>query len=126
MIILKEIVSLALKIRKASLTMLDDTNRDTLEAAVLRQLLAHLRDRTDVQNIDLMGVGGFCRNCLSEWLEAAAHEHGLALDREAARSHIYGMSYADYKAKHQAPATPEQLARMEASVALNAKMRAPA
>jgi uncharacterized protein len=103
--------------------MINPSNQDRLEAQVLRRLLAHLRQRTDVQNIDLMGVGGFCRNCLSEWLEEAAHGEGLTLDRETARQHIYGMSSADYKKRHQAPATPEQLARMEASVALNKKVR---
>ncbi len=103
--------------------MIDKNNQDKLEAAVLRRLLTHLRQRTDVQNIDLMGVGGFCRNCLSDWLEEAAEANGISLNREAARTHIYGMSPADYKARYQAPATPEQLARMEASVAINKKVR---
>jgi uncharacterized protein len=104
-------------------SMITSTNQDQLEAKVLRRLLTHLQQRSDVQNIDLMGIGGFCRNCLSEWLEEAAHEEGLALDRDAARHHIYGMSQADYKKRFQTPATPEQLARMETSVALNKKVR---
>jgi uncharacterized protein len=106
--------------------MITPSNQDQLEAKVLRRLLTHLQQRTDVQNIDLMGVGGFCRNCLSEWLEEAARDEGLALDRDAARLHIYGMSQADYKRQFQAPATPDQLALMEASVALNKKVRSKA
>jgi uncharacterized protein len=102
---------------------MDDMQRDKVEAAVLRRLLDHLRLRSDVQNIDLMAVGGFCRNCLSEWFEDAAEAAGLPMDRDAARLHIYGMRYADYKVRHQSDATPEQLAAMEASVALNKKLR---
>ena len=98
---------------------LDTASRDRLEAAAFRRLLGHLRQRTDVQNVDLMGWGGFCRNCLSDWLADAATEQGLALDREAARHWVYGMPYADYKARHQTTATPKQLARMEGSVARN-------
>jgi uncharacterized protein len=103
--------------------MITSSNQDRLEAKVLRRLLTHLQQRIDVQNIDLMGVGGFCRNCLSEWLEEAAHDEGLSLDREAARTHIYGMNPADYKKQFQTPATPDQITRMEASVALNKKVR---
>ncbi len=103
--------------------MIDETQRLKLDAAVLQRLLTHLQQRSDVQNIDLMAVGGFCRNCLSEWLEEAAHAAGLTMDREAARAHIYGMSYADYKARHQTAATAEQLAAMEASLAINKKVR---
>jgi uncharacterized protein len=102
---------------------MNDATQEKLYAAVLQRLLTHLQQRTDVQNIDLMGLGGFCRNCLSEWLEEAAHAAGQPMDREAARAHIYGMSYAEYKAQYQTAATPEQLARMEASVALNKKVR---
>lgn len=98
---------------------LDPATRTALEAAAFRRLLDHLRTRTDVQNVDLMGWGGFCRNCLSDWLlEAAAHQQ-VPLDREAARTWVYGMPYSDYKARHQAEATPEQLARMADSVAKN-------
>ena len=98
---------------------LDDTTRDRLEAAAFRRLTALLRARTDVQNVYLMGTGGFCRNCLSDWLAEAADEAGIAMSKEEARAHVYGMSYADYKATHQTAATPEQLAAMDASVARN-------
>ena len=81
-----------------------------LEAAAFRRLLAHLRARTDVQNIDLMISAGFCRNCLSDWYREAAAERGIELDRDAARERIYGEPFAQWKAKHQTEATPEQLA----------------
>ena len=87
---------------------------DAHAAAAFRRLVRHLRHRTDAQNIDLMGLAGFCRNCLSEWVEDAA---GLA--RGAAREAVYGEPYAEWKAKHVAPATPEQLARMEESLTRN-------
>ncbi len=89
---------------------------DATAAAAFRRLVAHLRHRTDAENIDLMGLAGFCRNCLADWTAEASHG---ALDREAARDAIYGMPYAEFKARHQGAATPEQLARMEASVARN-------
>jgi len=98
---------------------LDHFTRDAIEAAAFRRLTALLRHRTDVQNVDLMGVGGFCRNCLSDWVAEAAAERGLAMTKDAAREHVYGMTYADYKAKHQTVATPEQLAAMAVSVAKN-------
>jgi hypothetical protein len=98
---------------------MDDQTRDAIEAAAFRRLTALLRHRTDVQNIDLMGVGGFCRNCLSDWVAEAAAERGVALSKDAAREVVYGMPYADYKVRHQADATPEQLAAMAASVAKN-------
>lgn len=94
---------------------------DRTAAAAFRRLVEHLRLRTDVQNVDLMGQAGFCRNCLGDWLSEASEG---ALDKDAARQAVYGMPQADWKARHQAPATPEQLARMEASVALNEKLRA--
>ncbi len=97
----------------------DDATRDAVQAAAFRRLTALLRHRTDVQNIDLMGTGGFCRNCLSDWLADAAAERGVPLAKEAAREMVYGMPYADYKARHQTPATDAQLAAMEASVAKN-------
>jgi len=87
---------------------MDQKTQTELEAAAFRRLVAHLRDRTDVQNIDLMNLGGFCRNCLSNWLKDAADENGIALDKEAAREHVYGMPYAEWKAKHQTEATPSQ------------------
>jgi len=88
---------------------------DAAAAAAFRRLVRHLRHRTDAQNVDLMGLAGFCRNCLSDWTQEAA-----GLDRETARETIYGMSYAEWKDRHQADATPEQLARMKDSVARNA------
>jgi hypothetical protein len=75
---------------------------DTLaEAAAFRRLVAHLRNRTDVQNIDLMNLAGFCRNCLADWFREAAAEAGVVLDKEQARERVYGMPYAEWKAKHQ-------------------------
>lgn len=88
---------------------------DAHAAAAFRRLVRHLRHRTDAQNIDLMGLAGFCRNCLADWLVEA----GAPLDKTAARETIHGMPAAEWKAKHQTEATPEQLARMEASVAKN-------
>jgi hypothetical protein len=88
-----------------------------LEAAVFRRLLAHLDARRDVQNIDLMIAAGFCRNCLADWYREAAAERGIDIDREAAREHVYGEPFEAWKAKHQKPATPEQLAAFEASKA---------
>ena len=88
--------------------MTEDKTRTELEAAAFRRLLEHLNERTDVQNIDLMNLAGFCRNCLSKWYRAAAEERGLALSDEAARERIYGMPYAEWKKRHQKEATPEQ------------------
>jgi len=90
-------------------------NRDALDAAVLRRLLAHLDSRRDVQNIELMILAGFCRNCLSKWYHEAAREQGVDFDLAAAQQRVYGMSYADWKAKFQQEATPEQLERFEAA-----------
>ena len=98
---------------------MDPATRDAIEAAAFRRLTALLRHRTDVQNVDLMGTGGFCRNCLSDWVADAAAARGVAMTRDAAREHVYGMPYADYKARHQTAASPEQLAAMAASVAKN-------
>jgi hypothetical protein len=93
---------------------------DAVAAAAFRRLLAHLRHRTDAQNVDLMGLAGFCRNCLADWVsEASAEGPGAPLDRETARHAVYGMPYAEWKAKHQQEATPEQLRRMDESVAKN-------
>jgi hypothetical protein len=99
--------------------MLDNATRDAIQAAAFRSLIGLLRHRTDVQNVDLMGVGGFCRNCLSDWVAEAAVDHGVAMTKDAARAMVYGMPYAAYKARHQTDATPEQLAAMAASVAKN-------
>ncbi|MCZ8184506.1 MAG: DUF1244 domain-containing protein [Beijerinckiaceae bacterium] len=81
-----------------------------LEAAAFRRLLQHLRDRPEVQNIDLMNLAGFCRNCLSNWMEDAARDQGVPLDRNGARSHVYGMPYEEWKARHQKEASAEQQA----------------
>lgn len=102
---------------------IDEATRERLEAAAFRRLLTHLRHRTDVQNVDLMGTGGFCRNCLSDWLVEAAEVQGVELPKETAREWVYGMPYADYKANHQTPASAEQLRRMEESVARNEAYR---
>lgn len=89
---------------------LDAKTQTELEAAAFRTLVDHLRDRTDVQNIDMMNLAGFCRNCLSKWYTAAAKEKGLDLDYEGAREIVYGMPYSDWKVQHQKEATPEQQA----------------
>jgi hypothetical protein len=93
------------------------TERDEieLEAAVLRRLLRHFDERKDVQNIELMILAGFCRNCLSKWFVEAAKDRGIAVDIDAAREKIYGMPYAEWKDRHQPPATEEQLARFAAA-----------
>ena len=88
---------------------------DATAAAAFRRLVRHLRHRTDAQNVDLMGLAGFCRNCLSDWTAEAG-----GLPKDDAREAVYGMPYAEWKARHQAEATPEQLARMAESVAKNA------
>ena len=88
---------------------MDKKMRTELEAAAFRTLVDHLRARTDVQNIDLMNLAGFCRNCLSKWYSAAAQDSGIDLDYDAAREIVYGMPYAEWKAKHQAEASKEQL-----------------
>ncbi|MEQ9121098.1 MAG: DUF1244 domain-containing protein [Alphaproteobacteria bacterium] len=92
------------------MTDLDRQTQTELEAAAFRTLVEHLRERTDVQNIDLMNLAGFCRNCLSKWYTAAAKEKGLDLDYETAREIVYGMPYAEWKAKHQKEAAPDKLA----------------
>lgn len=93
---------------------LDDATRTQLEAAAFRRLLEHLDANKDVQNIDLMILADFCRNCLAKWLVAAAGERGVALDDEAAREHVYGIPYAEWKARYQQDATPEQQAAFQA------------
>ncbi len=85
-----------------------------IEAAVFRRLLAHLDSRKDVQNIELMNLAGFCRNCLAKWYSTAAAEAGENVDYEAARSIVYGMPYSEWKEKYQREATPEQLAAFNA------------
>jgi len=86
----------------------DDQTRIELEAAAYRRLIEHLRKRSDVQNIDLMNLAGFCRNCLSNWYQEAAAAKGLMLSKDVAREIVYGMPYKEWQAKHQREATPEQ------------------
>jgi hypothetical protein len=95
-------------------TNVETTIETNIEAAVFRRLLEHLDSRKDVQNIDLMNLAGFCRNCLSKWYVAAAVDAGLAIDYEQARERMYGMPYDAWKAKYQAPATAEQVTAFEA------------
>lgn len=87
---------------------MDISTQTELEAAAFRRLVSHLRERTDVQNIDMMNLTGFCRNCLSKWYSAEASERDLDIDVEAAREIVYGMPYAEWKAKYQTEATAEQ------------------
>jgi uncharacterized protein len=95
----------------AELADLDERTRTELEAAAFRTLVEHFRAHPEVQNIDLMNLAGFCRNCLSKWYRAAAEERGLELSYEQAREIVYGMPYAEWKAEHQTEATPDQQAR---------------
>ena len=92
-----------------------DTLDDAVAAQAFRRLVRHLRHRSDAQNIDLMGLAGFCRNCLADWIAEA----DPSLSKDEARAIVYDMPFAEWKAKHQSAATPEQLARMEASLAKN-------
>ena len=89
---------------------LDDKTRTELEAAAFRRLLEHLRARADVQNIDLMNLAGFCRNCLSNWMKEAADAQGLPMSKDESREIVYGMPYEEWRAKHQKEASPEQQA----------------
>jgi hypothetical protein len=89
------------------------SDTEKIDAAVFRRLLAHLDERKDVQNIDLMNLAGFCRNCLSKWYVAAAEEAGEQVDYDQARERVYGMPYGEWKEKFQTPATPEQMAAFE-------------
>jgi hypothetical protein len=89
------------------------SNEDKIEAAVFRRLLEHLDSRKDVQNIDLMNLSGFCRNCLSKWYMAAAEKEGVEIDYDRARERVYGMPYDEWKEKYQTEATREQLADFE-------------
>ena len=94
---------------------LDDKTRTELEAAVYRRLVEHLRSRSDVQNIDMMNLAGFCRNCLSNWMKDAADEKGLAMSKDESRQIVYGMPYDEWRKKHQMEASPEQKAALEKS-----------
>jgi hypothetical protein len=89
---------------------IDDDTRVKLEAAAFRKLVEHMRQRTDVQNIDMMNLAGFCRNCLANWYQEAAGAKGIQLDKDEAREIVYGMPYKEWQAKHQKEANKEQLA----------------
>jgi hypothetical protein len=91
----------------------DDATMTELEAAAFRRLVAHLRTRRDVQNIDMMNLAGFCRNCLSNWMMDAAKDKGLALSKDESRELVYGMPYVEWQAQNQLQASPEQLAAFE-------------
>ncbi len=93
----------------------DDKTRTELEAAAYRRLVEHLRTRTDVQNIDLMNLAGFCRNCLANWLKDAAEARSIAMTKDEAREIVYGEPYAAWQARNQREASPEQLAAYEVS-----------
>ena len=88
---------------------MDDQTRTELEAAAFRRLRAHLSERSDVQNIELMNLAGFCRNCLSRWYQEAAEERGVSIGKEEAREAFYGMPYEDWRSRHQREATPQQI-----------------
>ena len=94
---------------------MSDPTTTELEAAAFRRLVKHLRERTDVQNIDMMNLTGMCRNCLSRWYMEAANEKGLDVDKDAAREIIYGMPFSEWREKYQTDATPEQQAAFEKS-----------
>ncbi len=101
---------------------MDDKTRTELEAAAFRGLAEHLRKRTDVQNIDLMNLAGFCRNCLSKWYRAAAETKGIEMTYDRAREIVYGMPYKEWQAKYQKEATPEQKKRYEETTPLHAEI----
>jgi hypothetical protein len=92
---------------------IDDKTQTELEAAVFRRLVEHLRQRTDVQNIDLMNLAGFCRNCLSNWMKDAADAKGLEMSKDKSREAVYGMPYDEWRAKYQREANPDQKAAFE-------------
>ncbi len=95
---------------------MDDQTRIELEAAAFRALRDHLRERTDVQNIDLMNLSGFCRNCLSRWYMEAANEKGIEMDKDAAREIVYGMPFNEWRDKYQSEASDEQKARFDEAI----------
>jgi uncharacterized protein len=94
---------------------MDDQTRLELEAAAFRRLLEHMRERTDVQNIDLMNLAGFCRNCLSNWMKEAADQKGIPLTKDQSREAVYGMPYEEWRAKYQKEASPQQKAAFDKS-----------
>ena len=99
---------------------MDDKTRTEIEAAAFRGLIAHLQKRTDVQNIDIMNLAGFCRNCLSKWYLAAAKQQGADISYDDALERVYGMPYGDWKAKYQKPASDEQMKTFEETKPLHA------
>lgn len=101
---------------------MDELERIKLEAAAFRGLIGHLHERTDVQNIDIMNLAGFCRNCLSKWYKAAADAQGVELTMDQAYEAVYGMPYGEWKAKHQQKATPEQMDEYSQTKPLHAKI----
>ena len=101
---------------------MDQATRTEIEAAAFRGLIEHLQRRSDVQNIDLMNLAGFCRNCLAKWYLAAANERGVELDYDQAREAVYGMPFPEWKAQYQRPASPEQLKAFEDSKPLHAQI----
>lgn len=94
---------------------MDRNTQTEIDAAVFRRLLEHFDERKDVQNIELMNLAGFCRNCLSKWYRQAAEEHGVDMDLDAARERVYGMPYSEWKARYQKPASDEQRAQFGAA-----------
>lgn len=94
---------------------IDENERTRIEAAAFRRLVAHLQSRTDVQNISLMTLAGFCRNCLADWMAEAAAEDGVAMTKDQAREAVYGMPYAEWKKRHHREATPAEIAAFEAA-----------
>ncbi|MCC6001019.1 MAG: DUF1244 domain-containing protein [Pararhodobacter sp.] len=99
---------------------MDDATRTRIEAATFRRLLTHLmQDRPDAQNIDMMNLAGFCRNCLSRWYQEAAADEGVSMDKQQAREIVYGMPYDDWRARHQREASEEQKAAFETAFARN-------
>lgn len=99
---------------------MDEKTRVEIEAAAFRGLVEHLQRRTDVQNIDLMNLAGFCRNCLSKWYMSAAAERGVVMDYEQARQAVYGMPYAEWKERYQTEASAEQQQRFDETMPLHA------
>lgn len=97
------------------MTTMDKATQTELEAAAFRKLVEHLRQRSDVQNIDMMNLAGFCRNCLSNWYQEAAAGKGIAVSKEEARQEIYGMPYEEWKSRFQTEANPEAIARLKVS-----------
>ena len=101
---------------------MDQNKLDAIQAQAFRGLIAHLQERTDAQNIDIMNLAGFCRNCLSKWVLAASNEQGGELDYDQALEMVYGMPYADWKQKHQQPASDEQVETFARTKPLHAKI----